>query len=232
MTQKTIGLVVNPTVIASRFVFPCFVSGCHAYGLKIATAALRPRNDTKNDRFGRKSYHYFLSLRTPVLRFVFPCFASGLHTFNFKIATAALRPRNDTKNGRLYEKAYHFLNWSILVRRGATPQRAPMGHGFTQTNVCTSPAQADFTRALPALHFYSVPEGHRNGASSEAPFHAGVCPHFTCAAYFTCSKSKFHCNKKATGSVGGFLSYKNAGVVLADDSRFFVQREAYLPMFI
>ena len=26
---------------------PCFVPGCHAFGSKIATAALRPRNDTK-----------------------------------------------------------------------------------------------------------------------------------------------------------------------------------------
>ena len=33
------------------FVLPCFAMGCHAFGLKIATAALRPRNDTKLGRF-------------------------------------------------------------------------------------------------------------------------------------------------------------------------------------
>ena len=30
---------------------PCLATGCHAFGLKIATAALRPRNDTKMERF-------------------------------------------------------------------------------------------------------------------------------------------------------------------------------------
>ena len=30
---------------------PCFGAGCHTFGLKIATAALRPRNDTKLGRF-------------------------------------------------------------------------------------------------------------------------------------------------------------------------------------
>ena len=34
-----------------RFPLPCFVPGYHAFGLKIATAALRPRNDTKSGRF-------------------------------------------------------------------------------------------------------------------------------------------------------------------------------------
>ena len=37
--------------ISSCFVLPCFVTGCHAFGFKIATAALRPRNDTKLERF-------------------------------------------------------------------------------------------------------------------------------------------------------------------------------------
>ena len=34
-----------------RFLLPCFVTGCHTFGLKIATAALRPRNDTNLKRF-------------------------------------------------------------------------------------------------------------------------------------------------------------------------------------
>ena len=37
--------------IPSCFVLPCFGAGCHTFGLKIATAAMRPRNDTKTGRF-------------------------------------------------------------------------------------------------------------------------------------------------------------------------------------
>ena len=40
------------------FVLPCFAMGCHAFGLKIATAALRPRNDTKIGMvlFGKQTF--------------------------------------------------------------------------------------------------------------------------------------------------------------------------------
>ena len=34
-----------------RFPLPCFATGCHTFGLKIATAAQRPRNDTNLERF-------------------------------------------------------------------------------------------------------------------------------------------------------------------------------------
>ena len=37
--------------VSSCFVLPCFVPGCHTSNFKIATAAMRPRNDTKNGRF-------------------------------------------------------------------------------------------------------------------------------------------------------------------------------------
>ena len=37
--------------LSSCFVLPCFGAGCHTFGLKIATATLRPRNDTKTGRF-------------------------------------------------------------------------------------------------------------------------------------------------------------------------------------
>ena len=37
--------------LPSCFVLPCFATGCHTFGLKIATAALRPRNDTNLKRF-------------------------------------------------------------------------------------------------------------------------------------------------------------------------------------
>ena len=32
------------------YVLPCFATGCRTFGLKIATAALRPRNDTGSER--------------------------------------------------------------------------------------------------------------------------------------------------------------------------------------
>ena len=34
-----------------RFPLPCFATGCHTLGFKIATAALQPRNDTNLERF-------------------------------------------------------------------------------------------------------------------------------------------------------------------------------------
>ena len=37
--------------ISFCFVLPCFATGCHASNFKIATAALRPRNDTETGRF-------------------------------------------------------------------------------------------------------------------------------------------------------------------------------------
>ena len=45
------GIHVFVIGLPSCFVLPCFGAGCHAFGLKIATAALRPRNDTELERF-------------------------------------------------------------------------------------------------------------------------------------------------------------------------------------
>ena len=44
-----------------RFPIPCFVPGCHTFGLKIATAALRPRNDTKMEHFmlGKHTFLFY-----------------------------------------------------------------------------------------------------------------------------------------------------------------------------
>jgi len=57
MTQKMVGFAIKPTIYISKMFeirlagAPCFGTGCHAFGLKIATAALRPRNDTNLERF-------------------------------------------------------------------------------------------------------------------------------------------------------------------------------------
>ncbi len=37
--------------VSSCFVLPCLATECHAFGFKIATAAMRPRNDTELRRF-------------------------------------------------------------------------------------------------------------------------------------------------------------------------------------
>ena len=81
--------------ISSCFVLPCFATGCHAFGFQIATAALRPRNDTKMVGFAIKPTIY-ISKMFEIRLAGAPCFGAGCHTFGFQIATAALRPRNDT----------------------------------------------------------------------------------------------------------------------------------------
>ena len=54
---KMVGFVIKPTIFISEMFeirlagAPCFATGCHAFGLKIATAAMRPRNDTELERF-------------------------------------------------------------------------------------------------------------------------------------------------------------------------------------
>ena len=59
---------------------PCFVTGYHAFGLKIATAALRPRNDTELKRFylenGRFSFFSVIFCAVSLCT-VFQTFRSG-----------------------------------------------------------------------------------------------------------------------------------------------------------
>ena len=51
------------TGIPFCLVFPCFATGCHTFGLKIATAAMRPRNDTNLERFSLENGRFsFLRL--------------------------------------------------------------------------------------------------------------------------------------------------------------------------
>ena len=66
------------------FVLPCFALGCHTFNFKIATAALRPRNDTKSGRFlfekGRFSFlqlFFAVAFCAVSLRIVFQTFRSG-----------------------------------------------------------------------------------------------------------------------------------------------------------
>ena len=90
-----------------RFPLPCFATGFHTDHFKIATAAGRPRNDTKMVGFAIKPT-IFISEMFKIRLAGAPCFAKGCHTLGFKIATAALRPRNDTKMVGFLRKTYHF----------------------------------------------------------------------------------------------------------------------------
>ena len=67
--------------ISSCFVLPCFATGCHTFGFKIATAAVRPRNDTELGRFylenGRFSF-YAVIFCVVLLCTVFQTFRSGI----------------------------------------------------------------------------------------------------------------------------------------------------------
>jgi len=67
--------------ISSCFVLPCFATGCHTFGFKIATAAVRPRNDTELGRFylDNERFAFFAVIFCAALRcIVFQMFRSGI----------------------------------------------------------------------------------------------------------------------------------------------------------
>ena len=49
--NEAANLIFFAISIPAYFVLPCFATGCHTFDFKIATAALRPRNDTKIGMF-------------------------------------------------------------------------------------------------------------------------------------------------------------------------------------
>ena len=66
---------------------PYLATGYHTFGFKIATAAGRPRNDTKMVGFAIKptiSISEMFEIRLAGA----PCFAKECYTFGFKIATS------------------------------------------------------------------------------------------------------------------------------------------------
>ena len=66
--------------IPSCYVLPCFGAGCHASNFKIATAALRPRNDTKSGRFCLENRRFFVLCG----RFLRGVALRPIHTFQCK----------------------------------------------------------------------------------------------------------------------------------------------------
>ena len=103
------------------FRLPYFVPGCHTFGLKIATAALRPRNDTKMKRF-MWGKHTFLFYEVIIARccsasffkrFVprnVPFFSKTCQICHCRVGRKKLRPpRNDTKMVGFHRKPTIFI---------------------------------------------------------------------------------------------------------------------------
>ena len=91
-----------------------------------------------------------------------------------------------------------FQNEKFEIRRRATPQRAPVGRGFTQAHACTSLAQASFTRALPALHLYSVAKRHRYSNPFWGCYIMRLQGRISYArAYITQPGAEYHCTVSA-----------------------------------
>ena len=101
--------------ISFCFVLPCFVPGCHTFGLKIATAALRPRNDTKSGRFclenGRFLF-YAVVFCAVLLRIVFQTFIPEIVPF-FKRSVPEIVPFP-----RKTDQICHCEEGAFCARRG------------------------------------------------------------------------------------------------------------------
>ena len=70
-----------------RFLLPYLATGCHTSDFKIATAAMRPRNDTKMVGFARKPT-IFISEMFEIRLAGAPYLGSGCHASDFKIAAS------------------------------------------------------------------------------------------------------------------------------------------------
>ena len=81
-----------------RFPLPCFVTGCHAFGIKIATAALRPRNDTKMAGFYEKPA-IFISEMFEIRRGATP---HGVHPGAISCGRKAVYPEHISHDEAVY----------------------------------------------------------------------------------------------------------------------------------
>ena len=121
------------------FCSPCFVPGCHAFGFKIATAALRPRNDTKSKRFIWKT-NIFGRIQL---------FSIGINV-RFSGKTYRFCHCEERSDVAIFKpKAWHpgtkhgigkRQNFQILIRPAGTPHRRFSGSAISRG-------------ASPALHF-------------------------------------------------------------------------------
>ena len=97
------------------FVLPCFATGCHTFTFKIATAAVRPRNDTKLRRFylenGRFSF-YAVIFYAMSFCIVFQTFRSG---------NCSVSPQNRSdlslRGGRVCPTRQSLTNQFVIPKR-------------------------------------------------------------------------------------------------------------------
>ena len=94
-----------------RFLLPCFATGCHTFGLKIATAALRPRNDKIGTvLFVKRTFSIFAVIFFAVsLRIVFQTFRSG---------NCSVFDRFVPKTVPFFRKTYQICHCEEQSRRG------------------------------------------------------------------------------------------------------------------
>ena len=90
--------------ISSCFVFPCFGAGCHASNFKIATAAVRPRNDTETVGFPWKTYRFYCGKKTEA-QSVIPTGLPSSGSFNLARGEAGKSPPDRKRPGRSAVKA-------------------------------------------------------------------------------------------------------------------------------
>ena len=111
-----------------RFVLPCFATGCHTFAFQIATAAKRPRNDTKLERYNLENGRFssfavifcVLSLRDRLKH-------SDLETGRFFIKPTSFV---SLRGGRIFAPDAAILNESIChpgTKHGRTERNRTLG---------------------------------------------------------------------------------------------------------
>ena len=115
-----------------RFPLPCFAAGCHTFGLKIATAALRPRNDTNLKRFylGNGRFCFMRPFCAVLPRIVFQTFRSkNCSVFRKTYQTCHCEERSDAAilNGTICHPVTKYgwteRNRTLKERGSETKQR-------------------------------------------------------------------------------------------------------------
>ena len=149
-----------------RFLSPCFATGCHTFNFKIATAAKRPRNDTKLERFnldnGRFSifavifaccrsasfFKHFVSEIVPISRKTNQfchceegaIFAPDAAIFNESICHPGTKYGRMERNRTLGTSDYHHgLSSGVWIRQGIFSRsewRSGSPRGHRRSRIC------------------------------------------------------------------------------------------------
>ena len=122
--------------ISFCFVLPCFATGCHASNFKIATAALRPRNDTETGRFclenGRFLF-YAVVFCAVSLCIVFQTFIPEIVPFSIVSFRKLLRfPAKPTRFVIARRAQFLRPTRQSLTKRFAIPERTMVARNETE----------------------------------------------------------------------------------------------------